>query len=102
MWFKQAASSVWNATKNILVDSRSSAHRLLDEIVDSDDEIIPTNKLNELSTLTYDLESFQEIVELSIARIRVFKYDLDEAHRNLNMLITINYLIKHGATAFVD
>ena len=37
-----------------------------------------------------------------IERIRVFKYDLGEAHRNLNMLIVINYLIKHGASAFVD
>jgi hypothetical protein len=102
MWFKQAASSVWNATKNILQDSRTPVHRLLDEVVDSEEEIIPTNKLNELSTLTYDIDSFMEIVDLVIERIRVFKYDLNEARRNLNMLITINYLIKHGATAFVD
>jgi len=32
----------------------------------------------------------------------VFKYDLEEARKNLNILIVINYLIKHGATAFVD
>jgi hypothetical protein len=46
MWFKQAASSVWNATKNILTDTRTPAKRLLDEIVDSKEEIIPSNKLN--------------------------------------------------------
>lgn len=63
---------------------------------------MPTNKLNELAALTFDLESFQEIVDLTIERIRVFKYDLEEARKNLNMLIAINYLIKHGATAFVD
>jgi len=32
----------------------------------------------------------------------VFKYDLEEARKNLNILIVVNYLIKHGATAFVD
>lgn len=102
MWFKNAASNVWNATKNILADSRSPAHKLLDEVVLSSEDIIPTNKLNDLAALTFDLESFQEIVDLVIERIRVFKYDLDEARKNLNMLIVINYLIKHGASAFVD
>lgn len=102
MWFKQAANSVWNATKNILTDQRTPAKRLLDEIVDSNAEIIPTNKLNELSALTYDLDSFLEIVDICIERIRIFKYDLEEARKTLNMLITINYLLKHGATAFVD
>lgn len=43
-----------------------------------------------------------EIVDIAIERIRVFKYDLDEARKNLNMLVTINYLLKHGASAFVD
>ena len=79
MWFKQAANSVWNATKNILTDQRTPAKRLLDEIVDSNAEIIPTNKLNELSALTYDLDSFLEIVDICIERIRIFKYDLEEA-----------------------
>lgn len=41
-------------------------------------------------------------MEIVIDRIRVFKYDLEEARKNLNMLIVINYLIKHGASAFVD
>lgn len=102
MWFKNAASTVWNATKNIISDQRSPARKLIDEVVLSAEEIIPTNKLNELAALTFDLESFQEIVDLAIERIRVFKYDLEEARKNLNMLIAINYLIKHGATAFVD
>ena len=77
MWFKQAANSMWNATKNILADKRSPGKRLLDEIVQSNEEIIPTNKLNELSALTYDIESFLEIVDICIERIRVFKYDLE-------------------------
>jgi hypothetical protein len=59
MWFKQAASSVWNATKNILADQRSPARRIVDDIVHSEEEVIPTNKLNELAALTYNLESFQ-------------------------------------------
>ena len=102
MWFKQAASSVWNATKNILTDQRSPAKRLLDDIYECQDEIISTAKLNDLASLTFELETFQEIVEIVIERIRVFKYDLEEARKNLNVLIVINYLIKHGASAFVD
>lgn len=41
-------------------------------------------------------------MDIVIERIRVFKYDLEEARKNLNILIVVNYLIKHGATAFVD
>lgn len=66
MWFKQAAASVWNATKNYVVDQRSPAKKLLDDIFSSQEEIIPTTKLNELANLTYDLESFQEIVDLCV------------------------------------
>jgi hypothetical protein len=46
MWFKNAASNVWNATKNIVSDQRSPARKLIDEVVLSAEEIIPTNKLN--------------------------------------------------------
>lgn len=35
MWFKQAAASVWEATKNIVSDKRSPSRKLLDEIFES-------------------------------------------------------------------
>ena len=35
-------------------------------------------------------------------RIKIFKYDVDEARKTLNLLIAINYLVKHGASAFND
>ena len=41
-------------------------------------------------------------MQLAVEGIRTFKYGLEEAKKTLNMLIAINYLIKHGATAFVD
>lgn len=105
MWFKSAASaasSVWSVTKSLLGDSRSPAQKLLDDITESEDEIISTNKLNDLSTMTYEIDTFNEIVTLCLQRLKVFRYDLDEARKNLNVLITVNYLIKHGATGFVD
>jgi hypothetical protein len=37
-----------------------------------------------------------------LKRIKTFQYDIDEARKTLNTLIATNYLIKHGATAFVD
>lgn len=52
--------------------------------------------------MTYDFNNFEEIFALTIDRIKVFRYELEEARKTLNMLITINYIIKHGATAFVD
>ena len=55
MWLKQAANSVWNATKNMVTDTRTPAKKLLDEIYDNQEEIMPTSKLNELASLTYDL-----------------------------------------------
>lgn len=35
-------------------------------------------------------------------RIKKFQYDVYESHKTLNILIAINYLIKHGASGFVD
>lgn len=66
MWFKQAASSVWNATKGMLADQRSPAKKLLDDIVLSNEDVIPTNKLNDLAALTFDLDAFMEIVDIAI------------------------------------
>lgn len=52
--------------------------------------------------MTYDMEAFDEILELMTKKLRVFHYDNEEANKTLNLLITTNYLIKHGATGFVD
>jgi hypothetical protein len=41
-------------------------------------------------------------LELVLKRLKTFHYDLDEAKKNLNILIATNYLIKHGASGFVD
>ena len=35
-------------------------------------------------------------------RLEIFRYEMEEARNTLNMLIAVNYLLKHGATAFVD
>ena len=62
MWFKQAAqaaTSVWNKAKTVIVDQRTPGKRILDEIFESQEEIIATNKLTELANLTFDLEAFQ-------------------------------------------
>ena len=46
MWLlKKTAENVWNASKN-LVDSRSPVEKLIDSIANSNEEILPTNKLN--------------------------------------------------------
>lgn len=52
--------------------------------------------------MTYELEQFDEIVEILFQKIKKFHYDVEESHKTLNLLIAINYLIKHGATGFVD
>lgn len=46
MWFlKKTAENVWNASKN-LVDNRTEVEKLIDTIANSNEEILPTNKLN--------------------------------------------------------
>lgn len=52
--------------------------------------------------MTYELETFDEIVEILLERLKKFTYDIEESQESLNLLIATNYLIKHGATAFVD
>lgn len=58
MWyFKKTAESVWNASKN-LIDKRTPVQKLIDSIADCEQEILPTAKLNELSALTYEVDTF--------------------------------------------
>lgn len=35
-------------------------------------------------------------------KLKKFHYDLAESHKTLNILVATNYIIKHGATGFVD
>ena len=35
-------------------------------------------------------------------KLKVFHYDVEESHQTYNILYATNYLIKHGATGFVD
>jgi len=100
--FKSAAKSVWKVSKNMVVDSRSPARKVLDEIENSKEEIVSTNKLSELASISYEIEPFEEIYDLVIERAKVFKYNIEDAKKSLNMMVTINYLIKHGASGFVD
>ena len=52
--------------------------------------------------MTYDMQAFDQIIEILTKKLRVFHYDIDEANKTLNLLVATNYLIKHGATGFVD
>ena len=52
--------------------------------------------------MTYDAETFDQIINIFVERLRVFQYSIEKSLQTLNILITTNYLIKHGATAFVD
>lgn len=52
--------------------------------------------------MTYDMQAFDEILEMLTKKLKIFHYDSDEANKTLNLLIATNYLIKHGATGFVD
>lgn len=63
---------------------------------------MPTNKLSELSTLTYEVDQFDEIVTTIFEKLKKFQYDAIESQKTLNILVATNYLIKHGATGFVD
>lgn len=52
--------------------------------------------------MTYDIAAFDQIQNIFIERLRVFNYSVEKSHQTLNILIATNYIIKHGATGFVD
>ena len=54
-YFKSAAKSVWNTSKGYIVDTRTPAEKVIDEIANSKEEIISTAKLNELAGMTYEI-----------------------------------------------
>lgn len=52
--------------------------------------------------MTYEVDAFDEIVTLLFEKLKKFHYDLPESQKTLNILVATNYIIKHGATGFVD
>ena len=58
--------------------------------------------MTELANMTYDIAAFDQIQNIFIERLRVFNYSVEKSHQTLNILIATNYIIKHGATGFVD
>lgn len=63
---------------------------------------MPTNKLNELAAMTYEMDNFDIILECLTRKLKVFHYDFEKSQQTYNILVTTNYLIKHGASGFVD
>ena len=52
--------------------------------------------------MTYEVDLFDQIVASIFEKLKKFHYDVIECQKTLNILVTTNYLIKHGATGFVD
>jgi hypothetical protein len=51
---------------------------------------------------SYDIDSFQKISDWLVKKLSIFKYEESRIKECVNMLTIIYYLIKHGASGFVD
>lgn len=51
---------------------------------------------------SYDMEKFEQISEWIQEHLRIFKYTPEAIKQTVNVLTIVYYLIKHGASGFID
>lgn len=75
---------------------------MLDELVNEKAEIIPTKKLDQVVAFSYDIDRFEQISDWIQEHLRIFKYVPIAIKQTVNVLTIVYYLIKHGASGFID
>lgn len=100
-----AASSVYTYSKDLVVgesEPTDPVKELLEELLDEKSELVPVKKLDKLVEYSYDIEKFETISDWIQDRLKIFKYTTEGIKQTINVLTIVYYLIKHGASGFID
>ena len=76
---------------------------MLESLITSTEPVLPTNKMNELASLTYEEESFEivfDAIESKLVEYAVL--NSKKLKRTRNLLIVAAYLLKYGPGGFID
>jgi hypothetical protein len=102
MWLvKRAANKVYAISQNVLKE-RSEVERQIDDIISNRHEVMPIRKMGELANSSYDIQAFEKIVDLLAEKLTEIKYERKSLKKRLNLLVLVTYLIKYGASGFID
>lgn len=63
---------------------------------------MPVRKMGELAALSFDMECFQQTVDFIAAKLADIKFERKSLKKRLNILVLSTYLLKHGASGFID
>jgi hypothetical protein len=102
MWLvKQAASKVKSISQQVLRE-KTTAEKLVEDIVSNRHEVMPVRKMGELASLSFEGDSFQQIVEFMGNKLADIKFERKSLKKRLNLIVLAVYLVKHGAGGFID
>lgn len=63
---------------------------------------MPVRKMGELAALSFNIDHFQQTVDFIAGKLADIKFERKSLKKRLNLLVLSNYLIKHGASGFID
>lgn len=72
------------------------------DIISNKHEVMPIRKMGELANLSYQIEQFEQTVQVIEDKLKEIKYERKSLKKRLNVLVLVTYLIKHGASGFID
>ena len=98
---KQAASKVKSFSQTVLKE-KGEVVRLAENVVSNRYEVMPVRKMGELAALSFDIDSFQQIVDFIADKLSDIKFERKSLKKRLNILVMSTYLLKHGASGFID
>lgn len=100
-WVKQAASKVKTLSQQVMRE-KGEAERLIEDIISNRHQVMPVRKMGDLATLSFQMEHFQQTIDFIATKLSDIKFERKSLKKRLNLLVLTAYLIKHGASGFID
>jgi hypothetical protein len=63
---------------------------------------MPIRKMGDLASGSFDIENFEQILAVIADKLKEIKFERKSLKKRLNVLVLVTYLIKHGASGFID
>lgn len=63
---------------------------------------MPLRKMTDLAALTFDIDAFNHTLDFITTKLNDLKFERKSLKKRLNVLVLATYLIKHGASGFID
>ena len=63
---------------------------------------MPMKLMSEVAMKSYEIDYFEQIIDFVYVKLDDIKMEKKSLKKRLNLLILVTYLIKYGASGFID